>query len=83
VIVTGESSFHAPFEHCTIKYLEQAGVHPTWIELGKEGIHGNGHMMMLEKNNQQIADVIAKWLGKTVSAKSAASERAMRRAAAN
>jgi pimeloyl-ACP methyl ester carboxylesterase len=83
VIVTGESSFHAPFEHCTIKYLEQAGVHPTWIELSKEGIHGNGHMMMLEKNNLQIADVIAKWLGKTVSAKSAASERAMRKSASN
>jgi pimeloyl-ACP methyl ester carboxylesterase len=71
VIVTGESSFHAPFEHCTVKYLEQAGVHPTWLQLGKLGIHGNGHMMMLEKNNLQIAEVIVNWLNKSVSAKSA------------
>jgi hypothetical protein len=26
------------------------------------GIHGNGHMMMLEKNSDQIADVIERWL---------------------
>jgi pimeloyl-ACP methyl ester carboxylesterase len=71
LIVTGEASFHAPYEHCVVKYLEQAGVHPTWINLGTAGIHGNGHMMMLEKNNLQIADAIAKWLAKSVPPKSA------------
>ena len=29
LIMNGEASFHAPFEHCTVKYLEQAGVKPT------------------------------------------------------
>jgi hypothetical protein len=52
--------FHAPYEHCVVRFLEQAGVHPTWINLGAAGIHGNGHMMMLEKNNLQIAEVIVK-----------------------
>ena len=70
-IVTGEASFHAPYEHCVVKYLEQAGVHPTWFNLGAVGIHGNGHMMMLEKNSDQIADVIEKWLRKAVAEKSA------------
>ena len=70
-IVTGEASFHAPYEHCVVKYLEQAGVHPTWFNLGAMGIHGNGHMMMLEKNSDQIADVIEKWLRKAVAEKSA------------
>jgi pimeloyl-ACP methyl ester carboxylesterase len=70
VIVTGEASFHAPYEHCTIKYLEQAGVRPTWMELGRQGVHGNGHMMMLEKNSNQIADLILQWLEKSVPAKS-------------
>ena len=64
LIVNGEASFHAPFEHCTVKYLEQAGVKPTWIDLGKAGIHGNGHMMMLEKNNLEVAAMIEKWLAK-------------------
>jgi len=47
-----------------IKYLEQAGLHPTWVNLGEIGIHGNGHMMMLEKNNLEIAAVLARWLAK-------------------
>jgi pimeloyl-ACP methyl ester carboxylesterase len=73
LIVNGEASFHAPFEHCTAKYLQQAGAQPTLISLGEAGIHGNGHMMMLEKNSDVIARVIANWLDKldttTVSAK--------------
>ena len=30
------------------------------------GIHGNSHVMMLEKNNKEIAAVIANWLDKTL-----------------
>src|SRR5205807_10475242 len=66
VIVTGEASFHAPYEHCTVKYLEQAGVHPTWMALGRQGVHGNGHMMMLERNSDQIAELIVQWLAKAL-----------------
>jgi pimeloyl-ACP methyl ester carboxylesterase len=71
LIVTGESSFHAPYEHCVVKYLEQAGVHPTWMNLGAMGVHGNGHMMMLEKNNLQIAEMMTRWLAKSLSGKTA------------
>jgi hypothetical protein len=49
-----------------VKFFQQAGVHPTWIRLGDIGIHGNGHMMMLEKNNMQIAELITGWLAKTL-----------------
>ena len=70
-VVHGEASFHAPFEHCTVKYLEQAGAKPTWIDLGKQGIHGNGHMIMIEKNSDEVARVIANWLDKAVPEKTA------------
>ena len=66
LILTAEASYHAPYDHCTVKYLEQAGVHPTWIRLADIGIHGNGHMMMLEKNNREIAQVMEQWLRKTL-----------------
>ncbi len=66
LIVTSEASYHAPYDHCTVKYLEQAGVHPTWIKLAEIGVHGNGHMMMLEKNSQEIAQVMAKWLARAL-----------------
>lgn len=64
LVLSSEASYHAPYDHCTVKYLEQAGVHPTYIRLADRGIHGNGHAMMLEKNNQQVAAVIAQWLDK-------------------
>ncbi len=68
LIVTAEASYHAPYDHCTVKYLEQAGVHPTWIKLAEIGVRGNGHMMMLEKNNREIAQVMGKWLSTALSA---------------
>jgi pimeloyl-ACP methyl ester carboxylesterase len=62
LILTSEASYHTTYDYCTAKYLDQAGVHPTWTKLGDVGIHGNGHMMMLEKNSADVAAVIARWL---------------------
>src|SRR5215467_1429814 len=64
-VIHGEASFYAPYAHCLIKYMEQAGLRPTWLNLGAMGIRGNGHMMMLEKNSDQIADVMEKWVSKS------------------
>src|SRR3984957_13009724 len=66
LIVTSEASYHAPYDHCTVKYLAQAGVKSTYLRLPDVGIHGNGHMMMLEKNNDAIAKVMADWLDRTL-----------------
>jgi pimeloyl-ACP methyl ester carboxylesterase len=66
LVVTSEASYHRAYDHCTVKYLEQAGVHATWIKLADVGIHGNGHMMMLEKNNAEIAAVMARWIEKAI-----------------
>ena len=67
MVITAEASYHAPYDHCTVKYLEQVGAHPSWTRLGDAGIHGNGHMMMLEKNNDEIAALMSRWLDKTLS----------------
>jgi len=61
-IVTGEASFRATLDHCTSKFLTQAGVKNDHIRLENEGVKGNGHMMMLEKNSDQVAQVIEKWI---------------------
>jgi pimeloyl-ACP methyl ester carboxylesterase len=66
LIMTSEASYHAPYDHCTVKFLRQASAEPTFIRLPDIGIHGNGHVMMLEKNNQEVAAVIAQWLNKTL-----------------
>jgi len=62
LVLTSEASYHAPYDHCTVKYLRQAGLKPSFIRLAELGIHGNSHVMMLEKNNKDIAGVIVRWL---------------------
>lgn len=64
LVVTGEASFHAPYDYCTVNYLRQVGVDVEHADLGKEGIHGNGHMFFMEKNNLEIADRVYQWLQK-------------------
>lgn len=66
LIVSGEGSFHAPWDHCTSKYLTQAGVANQHVRLEDHGIRGTGHMMMLEKNSLEIAQLIARWLERHV-----------------
>ncbi|OAK95298.1 alpha/beta-hydrolase [Phaeosphaeriaceae sp. SRC1lsM3a] len=62
LVVTGEASFHAPYDYCTVNYLRQAGVQVDFLDLSEEGIHGNGHMFFMEKNNIDIAQKILEWL---------------------
>ncbi len=61
LMITSESSYHASYDECTAAYLQQAGVDVDHIRLESIGIRGNGHMMMLEKNSDAIAKVIAAW----------------------
>jgi pimeloyl-ACP methyl ester carboxylesterase len=66
MVLTSEASYHAPYDHCTVKYLRQAGVEAAWVRLAELGIKGNSHVMMQEKNNKEIAAVIYQWLDKAV-----------------
>src|SRR5215468_11946512 len=66
VVLMSEASYHAPYDHCTVKFLQQAGVKPDFIKLADLGIKGNSHVMMQEKNSKEIAAVIYGWLEKSV-----------------
>ena len=66
LVVTSEASYHASYDHCTVKYLRQAGVNTTFLPLARRNIRGNGHMMMLEKNSDEIAAAMLEWLDATV-----------------
>lgn len=68
LIVTAEASYHAPYDHCTSAFLRQAGVEHDFVRLADVGIRGNGHMMMLEKNNLEIARFLDDWVKKRVAA---------------
>ena len=62
LVLTAEASYHAPFDHWTVAFLRQAGVEADFLALENAGIHGNGHLMMLEKNNLEIAALLDRWL---------------------
>jgi hypothetical protein len=42
--------------------LRKEGGVADWWELPKLGVTGNGHMLMMDKNSDQIAQMIQKWM---------------------
>jgi pimeloyl-ACP methyl ester carboxylesterase len=69
LVLSAEASYHAPYDHCTVKYLQQAGLKPTFIRLADRGVHGNSHVLMMERNNKESAAVIAQWLDQVLGGK--------------
>jgi pimeloyl-ACP methyl ester carboxylesterase len=48
-----------------IKYadgLRANGTDVVWVDLPKRGIAGNSHMLMMDTNSDEIADIAVKWL---------------------
>ena len=62
LILASEASYHAPYDHCTARFLSRAGVPNQFVRLAEVGIRGNGHMMMLEKNSAEIAGWLDRWV---------------------
>ena len=62
LLVTSEASYHAQFDHLLSYVMAQLGVRHDFVRLEDVGIHGNSHMMMLEKNNLEIADYLINWI---------------------
>ena len=61
-VVTAEASWFAQFGHAVVEFLRQAGANVAHLRLAEHGIHGNGHLMMLERNSADIASLIDRWL---------------------
>ena len=64
--VISEASANTVYDHCISKFLTQAGVKNTYYRLQDQGIHGNGHFMMLEKNSLEVAALLNKWISQNV-----------------
>ncbi|KAH7357897.1 Alpha/Beta hydrolase protein [Plectosphaerella cucumerina] len=64
LMITGEASVHATYDHCIVDYVKQVGGDPEWIKLADRGIKGNGHFMHIERNNGEISKVVLQWIKK-------------------
>ena len=62
MVLTTEASYHATYDWCTVRYLQQAGVSTDHVQLAELGIHGNAHMVFMEKNSDQVAGVVKSWI---------------------
>src|SRR5271166_4541733 len=69
VLVTSEASFASPGAPGALAFLQQAGCTAEELRMAQHGVHGNGHMMMVEKNNREVLQPILDWMDKNVSAK--------------
>lgn len=62
-VYTSEASF-VMINPGIVAYFKQAGVRASEIRLHELGVHGNGHVMMGEKNNRETLKPIVDWLTK-------------------
>src|SRR6185437_14500856 len=57
-IVEAEASLFASSCPATAAFLQQAGCRVDRIVLAEHGVHGNGHLMQVERNNRQVLEPI-------------------------
>ncbi|KAF5009065.1 hypothetical protein FDECE_4688 [Fusarium decemcellulare] len=63
-VVTAHASSHMQYDWATASFMIQAGVDVDWIRLEEQKILGNGHLMFLETNSDQIARVLVNWIAR-------------------
>ena len=63
---SASGTYHRVYDPCIPKFLNQAGVKTEFVRFEDVGIKGNSHVMMLEKNSDEIIKYIAGWLQKNV-----------------
>jgi pimeloyl-ACP methyl ester carboxylesterase len=66
--ISSRPSWQLSFESCQalINRVKAAGGQAEMLNPPDRGIRGNSHMIMQDKNNQQIADLILKWIDERV-----------------
>jgi pimeloyl-ACP methyl ester carboxylesterase len=65
-VVTSEASAWSMHDHGTVDFLVQAGVPAVHLRLEDNGLRGNGHLMMQEKNSDEIAAFLERWISEHV-----------------
>jgi len=67
-VVSAEASPFVHFHDEMVEFLQHAGCDVESLRLADAGIYGNGHAMMLEKNNVEALEPIARGVEEKVGA---------------
>src|SRR5215470_2052037 len=67
----GPANWNASFEGCEkfVQQVKDAGGDAEMMYLPKLGIKGNSHMLMQDRNNRDLADLLLGWIDKHVESK--------------
>lgn len=70
--ISDRPSWQISFDSCQelIGRIRAAGGQAQMLNPPERGIHGNSHMIMQDKNNLQIADLILQWIDERISKRS-------------
>jgi pimeloyl-ACP methyl ester carboxylesterase len=66
--ISANGTYHRVYDPCIPKFLNQAGVKTDFLRLEDAGMSGNGHMMMMEKNSDDIIKYVIQWVQKNLAA---------------
>ena len=61
-------TYHRVFDACIPRFLTQAGVKTDFVRLEEAGMPGNSHMMMSERNSDDVIKFVVGWIRKNVPA---------------
>jgi pimeloyl-ACP methyl ester carboxylesterase len=61
-VVSAEASPFVHFDDQIVEFLRGAGCDVERVRLADHAVHGNGHGMMLERNNREALGVLLGWL---------------------
>ena len=68
LMASANATYHRVYDPCIPKFLKQAGVPVEFYRLEDVGIRGNSHVMMLERNSDDIIKWIVAWMKKNTAA---------------
>lgn len=68
-VVTAEASMFLMFDRHLVAFLEQGGCDVELVRLADRGVHGNGHGIMIESNNEDTLAVITRWVAARLAAR--------------
>lgn len=66
-VVTGEASPFLAFDRHLAEFLRQGGCDVELLRLAELGVRGNGHGLMLERNNEEALEVLTDWVERKLS----------------
>ena len=66
--ISASGTYHRVYDPCIPKFLKQAGVRAEFVRLEEVGIRGNSHMMMSERNSDDVIKFVIGWIRKNAPA---------------